>query len=130
MALTVLKEKKKQRKLVIVLAVLIILIVVVNYKNFFDKPKTEQISFEQAKLIPRINIDFNFLNSPILALLKPFELIGLEYEYTAMTEEGELTGTVIAASEEEARRLLAEMGLPDVDFKDIETGRRNPFMPY
>ena len=130
MALTVLKEKKKQRKLVIILAVLVLLIIIVNYKTFFDKPKTQEISFDQVKLIPKINIDFNLLDSPILAMLKPFELIGLEYEYTVTTEEGEVTDTIIATSEEEAMRILAEMGLFDVNFKKIETGRRNPFMPY
>ena len=106
------------------------MIIVVNYKTFFDKPKTKEISFDQVKLTPKINIDFNLLDSPILAILKPFEMIGLEYEYTVMTEEGEVTDTIIAASEEEARRILAEMGLINVNFKEIETGRRNPFMPY
>ncbi|MCK5044733.1 hypothetical protein KAR26_03315 [Candidatus Parcubacteria bacterium] len=131
MAITVLKEKKKQKKLVVILVALIVLIVIVNYKNFYSEPEVEQISFQQANLPSRININFNVLNSPILKILKSFELIGIEFDYNGITESGEIaSGTIIGTSPEDVLRQLEELGLTDITLGEMEVGRRNPFMPY
>lgn len=131
MAYNIFKERKKQQQLVVALVILISAIAIINYRNFFSKPAVRQISFVESALPSRININFNVLSSPILQMLKPFEVIGIKFDYEGKTADGEaVSGTIEAATEEDVREKLIELGISEVSLGGIKVGRKNPFTPY
>ena len=54
-----------------------------------------------------------------------------EFAYSAATDKGEQkTGSVFAATIEDAKKLLEDLGLISVTLEEVEIGRENPFAPY
>lgn len=73
MAITFFQRRKKQKYLILVLVVVIILIFVVVWRGFLTKP--EPVLAPIILELPKIEINFGVLKSPILKEFQSFEEI-------------------------------------------------------
>lgn len=94
-----------------------------------SKPKEAQTSLVFNK--PKINVDMKIFDSEQFKSLQPFGEIELQFSYIAAAEKQKpVTGFISAASLEQARLILADMGLKITEIKEVGIGRENPFTPY
>lgn len=129
MAIVFISPRQKQKVFIsgtvtaLALAVSIIFFVV-----FFAKPK------EASELVfnkPKASVNVNFLDSNELKNLEPFPEMETEFVYEAFTaKRKKVSGNIWAISEEEAVRLLGELGLSPSKIDEVLIGKDNPFESY
>lgn len=73
MVITIQQEKRRQSYLVVVLVVIILAIIFILWQYFFKKP--QPILEPKILAPPKIEINFEILESPVLKELLPFEEI-------------------------------------------------------
>ena len=130
MAIVFVSPKQRQKMFFLGITILFLLVLsVIGTVVFFSKP--ESTSVEQVFIKPKIKINFEVLD---LEQVKGSLLMGRvqkEFAYSAATDKGEQkTGSVFAATIEDAKKLLEDLGLISVTLEEVEIGRENPFAPY
>lgn len=130
MAIVFISPKKRQKIVVssIIGSVLLILIVIAFWV-FLAKPRS--ISPAAVFHAPKIEINFEILDSEKIKNLQVFE--GVKKEFTYQGEKGDgtqQTGKVLAASIKEAEEIVKKLNLSKIVIKEPEIGRENPFAPY
>jgi hypothetical protein len=98
---------------------------------FFYQPEVNSVE-EQAYFIkPKIKIDFSVLDLQQVTGSTLMGRVQKEFVYSGQTEQGEQeTGSVFAATKDEAQNNLKDMGLTMITLEEIAVGRENPFEPY
>ena len=103
--------------------------VVVAFLVLLSQPR--QVAPELVFNKPKVNVDFKVFDSDQFKKLQPFEQMQTQFIYTAFTKEGKsVNGFISAASSDDARNILEELGLTPKEIKEVEIGRDNPFTPY
>lgn len=130
MAIVFVSPKQRQKMFFLGITILFLLVLsVIGTVVFFAKP--ESIPVEQAFVKPKIEINFEVLD---LEQVKGSLLMGRmqkEFDYFAVTDEGEQrAGSISAATMEEAKKLLEDLGLVSITLGEVEIGKENPFTPY
>ena len=96
---------------------------------FFSKPKLAPA--EQVFVKPKIEINFEVLD---LQQVKGSLLMGRvqkEFVYQSITDKNKQeSGSIFAASMEEAKKILEDSGLLSITLEEVLIGRINPFVPY
>ena len=130
MAVIFISPQKRQREFFIAITIFFALILIlISTWAFLSQPSGPETEFVLNK--PKINVNFQVLESDQFKNLEPFEMIPLQFSYTAVTSWNKtVTGLISAVSQEEARALLQESGYQVRDLKEVGTGRDNPFEPY
>jgi len=73
----------------------------------------------------------NIFDSDQFKNLQPFTEMQIQYVYVATTESGQLkNGFITAISLDQARQILASLGLNVTKLEEAAIGRDNPFTPY
>lgn len=130
MAIVFVSPKQRQKMFFLGITILFLLFLfIIGTIVFFSKP--EATPAEQVFIKPKIKINFEVLD---LEQVRGSLLMGRvqkEFAYQAATEKGEQkTGSVFAATMEDAKKILEDMGLISVTLREVEIGRENPFAPY
>lgn len=130
MAIVFVSPKQRQKMFFLGITILFLLVLsIIGTVVFFSKPEPTPV--EQAFIKPKIKINFEVLD---LKQVKGSLLMGRvqeEFAYSAATEKGEQkTGSIFAATMEEAKNILEGLGLISVTLEEVEIGRENPFTPY
>jgi len=75
MAIIFLQKKKRQKYLILALIAIIILTLFILWHSYLAKPKIPLVSKKISYRPPKIGINFEVLESPILKELQPYEEI-------------------------------------------------------
>ena len=115
MAIVFVSPKQRQKMFFLGITILFLLVLsIIGTIVFFSKP--EPTSIEQVFIKPKIKINFEVLD---LEQVKGSLLMGRiekEFSYQAVTDKGEeKTGSIFAATMEEAKKILEESGLISVN---------------
>jgi len=96
---------------------------------FLAKPKNVPPSLVFNK--PKVDINMDVFDSDQFKDLRPFTEMQIQYVYTATTEDDQpRNGFITATSIDQARQILASIGLNVTKLEEAEIGRDNPFTPY
>ena len=130
MAIVFVSPKQRQKMFFLGITILFLLFLsIIGTVVFFSKPKSTPV--EQAFIKPKIKINFEVLD---LEQVKGSLLMGRiqkEFAYQSVTDKGEeKTGSIFAATTEEAKKILEDSGLISVTLEEVGIGRENPFTPY
>jgi predicted tellurium resistance membrane protein TerC len=129
MAVVFISPKQRQKMFLVGIAtVFLLFLIVVSFGVFLSKPKEIQTPLVFNK--PKINIDMKVFDSEQFKNLQPLQNIEMQFSYKGLKDKKSLTGIISAASLEQARKILEDMGLTVTELKEIEIGRENPFTPY
>lgn len=130
MAVVFISPKKRQKMFFIGITVMfLLLLVAVALFVFLSQPQPAEQGVVFYK--PKINIDFKVLDSDQFKSLEPFTHMQALFSYTAMTIKGQsVSGTIPAASIEDATKILQGRQLFSIEVKEFQIGRENPFTPY
>jgi hypothetical protein len=130
MAVVFISPKKKQRVFFIgITAVFLLILISITFFVFMAQP--QQVAQELVFNKPKVNINFNALDSDQFKELLPFNEMQRQFAYTAKNENGDVeSGFISAVSIEEAKKILESIDLAVQDIKEAEIGRENPFTPY
>jgi len=130
MAIVFVSPKQRQKMFFLGITTLLLLFLIITGTIvFFSKP--ESVPTEQAFIRPKIKINFEILDSGLVKNSLLMGRVQKEFAYQAATEAGEeKTGSIFAATMEEAKKILEDSGLISVSLKEVEIGRENPFTPY
>ncbi|MBI3631615.1 MAG: hypothetical protein HY219_01995 [Candidatus Staskawiczbacteria bacterium] len=130
MAIVFVSPKQRQKMFFLGITILFLLFLfVVGTVVFFSKPAS--VPTEEVFKKPKIKIDFEVLD---LEQIKEGSLMGRvqkEFTYLATTDKGKQeSGSVFAASIEEAKKKLEDKKLINITLEEVLIGRENPFAPY
>ncbi len=130
MAIVFISPKQKQKTLIFgIIGLVSLVLIIIGLGVFLKKPKA--IPSERVFKPPKIEINFEILESNQVKNLEVFEKIKKEFSYQEKTEDREIqSGKILAVSREEALESLKELGLSDIVLEEIEIGRENPFVFY
>ena len=109
--------------------IFLLFLIIIFLGVFLSKPKegTPALIFNK----PKVNIDMKIFDSEEFKNLQPLIEMQIQYSYKAATKTNkQQTGFIFAASEEEAKTILEDMGLKVSQLKETEIGRNNPFAAY
>lgn len=122
------KQRQKMFFLGITILFLLVLFTVVIFV-FFSKSKPDPE--EQVFKKPEIKINFEILDLEQIKGSLLMERVQEEFTYQLVTNKGEQkSGSIFAASMEEAKKILEDLGLSSITLKKVPIGRENPFIPY
>ncbi|MBI1866392.1 MAG: hypothetical protein HY005_00940 [Candidatus Staskawiczbacteria bacterium] len=130
MTIVFVSPKQRQKMFFLGITILFLLVLsVIGTLVFFSKPKPAPA--EQIFIKPEIKINFEILD---LEQVKGSLLMGRvqkEFTYQSLTDKGvKKSGTIFAASMDEAKKTLEDSGLLSVILEEVLIGRENPFTPY
>lgn len=130
MAIVFVSPKQRQKIFLIsIVAGLVIFLLLVTLAVFLARPRA--VSKIELYQTPNITIDFSVFDQEQLKSSDILGKIPLEFTYVAKTKLGFQTkGTVIAPTEEEALKMLAEKEISDITLSGPLVGRENPFVSY
>lgn len=130
MAIVFISPKQRQKTIIFgIIGLVSLILIIIGLGVFLKKPKA--IPSERVFKPPKIEINFEILESDQLKNLEDFEKLKKEFNYQGKTDEGKTqSGEILAVSQEEAIKSLKELGLFDIVVEEIEIGRENPFIPY
>ena len=130
MAIIFVSPKQIQKMFFSGITVLFLLVLaVIGTLVFFSKPKS--IPAEQVFIKPKIEINFEILDLEQVKGSLLMERAQKEFTYQSVTNKGKQTsGSIFAASIEEAKKILEDSGLITVTLEEVLIGRENPFTPY
>jgi len=130
MAIVFVSPKQRQKMFFMGIAgTLVVFLIIVTLLVFLSKPK--MVSTTQVFQKPEISIDFAVLDAEQVKNSDILNKLQLSFSYQARTNLGQNTeGKILAPSLEEAQKLLEEQGLSDIQLKEPEVGRENPFSVY
>ncbi|MDO8486354.1 MAG: hypothetical protein Q7S77_01490 [Candidatus Staskawiczbacteria bacterium] len=130
MAIVFVSPKQRQKMFFLGITILFLLaLLIVGTVVFFSKP--EPALTEQVFVKPKIKIDLGILDLEQVKGSSLMEKIQKEFVYEALTDKNEKkSGSIFAASIEEARKKLQEEKLIEVSLEEVLIGRENPFAPY
>lgn len=110
-------------------AVFLLFLIIIALMVFLAQP--QPVAPELVFNKPKININFDVLDSEQFKNLLPYSQMELQFTYSATTKDGKtVAGLVSASSIEEAREIVEGIDLNIIEIKEVEIGRENPFMPY
>ena len=130
MAIVFVSPKQRQKMFFLGITILFLMVLsVIGTIVFFSKP--EPVPVEQVFIKPKIEINFEVLD---LEQVKGSLLMGRvqkEFSYLGQTDKKEQrSGSIFAASIEEAKKILEDSGLTSITLEEVLIGRSNPFVPY
>lgn len=130
MAVVFISPKKKQQMFFIgITTTFFLALIFIALLVFLSQP--QPVAPELVFNKPKININFDVLDSEQFQNLLPYTQMEMQFTYTAAAKDGKIVnGLISAVSVEEARKILEEMDLTVGDIKEVEIGRENPFTPY
>lgn len=131
MAIVFISPKQKQKTIIFgIVGIISLVLVIIGLMVFLKKPET--VPPEQVFKAPKIEINFEILESDKLKNLEDFEGLKNEFNYQATTKDGELQpGKILAVSRKQAIKSLEDLGFSDIVLEEgIEVGRENPFVIY
>jgi len=130
MAVVFISPKQRQKVFFMGITIIFLLfLVVVASAVFFSKPK--EVPYQMVFNRPKVNINFNILDSVQFNDLEPFTEMEIQFSYRAFTKEDNIIdGLVSAVSTDAAREILESMDLTVIDIEEVMVGRENPFEPY
>ncbi len=130
MAVVFISPKQRQKMFFIGITVAFLLfLVIISLGVFLAQPKEvpTAIVFNHAK----VDIDMSIFDSDQFKNLQTFPEMEIQYSYSATTKsKATKTGFISAPSEDQARAVLAGMGLNVSELTVAQIGRDNPFTPY
>ncbi len=122
----------KQRQKVFFMGITIMFVLFLSFISlivFLSKP--QEVSPTLVFNKPKVNIDFSVLDSEQFKKLESFAKMETQFSYEAVAEKGKIvTGLISAISIDEAKNILASIGLTVTEIQEVEPGRDNPFIPY
>jgi len=128
MALEFISPKKRKKVLIqTITGFFVFVLALFSLLIFFRPPKPEKV--EEVFTPEEIEIDFETLKSEKVSNLDLFEVkVKKVFDYRAETEDGRTReGRVMASSKEEAEKILKDFELVEIELKEREVGRDNPF---
>lgn len=130
MAVVFISPKKRQQMFFIgITAIFLLILVFIAFLVFLSQP--HPVAPELVFNKPKVNINFDVLDSEQFKNLLPYAEMETQFAYTATTKDGKsVEGLVSAVSVEEAKKNLEDIDLTVVEIKEVEIGRENPFSPY
>lgn len=130
MAIVFISPKERQKALLLgIIGLFVVVLIVIGLTVFLAKPKS--VPVEKVFKAPKIEVNFEVLESNQIKNLTVFEKIEKEFNYWAKTKDGsDQQGKITATSSEEATATLEELGLSVVNLEEIKGGKENPFLPY
>ena len=130
MAIVFVSPRQRQKMFFWGITILFLLILsVVGTTIFFSEP--EPTLPEQVFVKPEIKINFEVLDSEQVKESLIMERVQKEFTYQAVTDKNEQkSGSIFAASMEEAKKILEDSGLLSITLEEVQIGRENPFTPY
>lgn len=130
MAVVFISPKQRQKFFFIgITAIFLLFIISVSLLVFLSEPTQapQTVTLNKSK----VNIDMSIFDTDQFKRLQPLTEMKIQYSYKATTKDNKTkTGTISAASEEDARILLEKKGLTNPVLKEVKIGRKNPFTPY
>jgi hypothetical protein len=109
--------------------IFLLFLLAISFGVFLSQPSKDQPALVFNK--PKVSIDMSVFDSEQFKNLQEFSEMEMQYSYTAITRDNKQeTGFISAVSTEEAKTILAGMGLTVTQIKEAEMGRDNPFTPY
>lgn len=130
MAVVFISPKQKQKMFFWgITAVFLLFIVSVSFLVFLSEPKqpTQTVAYNKSK----VNVDMSVFDTDQFKKLQPIAEMKIQYSYKATTKDNKpKNGSISAGSEEEARTILEKKGLTVSEIKEVNPGRKNPFVPY
>ncbi|MBX4200951.1 hypothetical protein KW786_02365 [Candidatus Parcubacteria bacterium] len=134
MAIVFVSARNKQNAFFWGIAVLLVLFLgmislIVFLPEFLNMPSEVPPSMTYQS--PNTNVDLRILNSDTLTNLEPFNVMEATFSYTVTNAAGKkTTGTISAASREEAQSRLEGSGFKVESLEETKVGRANPFVSY
>ena len=130
MAVVFISPKKRQKAFFIwITASFASLLILLCLAVFLAQPK--EVSPELVFNKPKVNIDFDLLDSEQFKQLEPFVVLQNQFAYSAKTAKGKIVQGVLSANSiDDARKILEGMNLTEINVKESVAGRENPFQPY
>jgi len=130
MAVVFISPKQRQKMFFLGITVIFLLFLAfISLAVFFSKPKQSSTVLVFNK--PKVSIDMTVFDLDQFKNLQPFTEMQIQFFYSAVTKEkASVTGYITAASMEDARKVLENMGMRILNLKETEIGRDNPFEPY
>ena len=130
MAVVFISPKERQRVFFIGITIVFVLfLIVISSVVFLSKPKEVLPVLVFNK--PKITIDMSIFDSEQFRNLQSFIEMQTQYSYKAVTKDKKpKSGSITAASIDQAKADLESMGLTVTELKQVEVGRDNPFVPY
>lgn len=130
MAVVFISPKQRQKVFFMGITIIFLLfLAVIASAVFFSKPK--EVPYQLVFNKPKIDINFDVLDSAQFKELEPFTEMEMQFNYRAETKAGKIiAGLISANSMDEARGILKNIDLTVIDIKEVEVGRENPFAPY
>ena len=130
MAIVFISPKQRQKTIIFgIIGLVSLVLLIIGLSVFLRKPKT--IPSERVFKPPKIEINFEILESDQIKNFEVFGKIKNEFNYQGRTVEGNIqSGKILAISQEQAFKSLEELGFSDIVVEEIEIGRENPFVLY
>lgn len=130
MAIVFVSPKQRQRVFfVAIISSFALLLLIIALLIFIPKPKA--VLEEEVFSKPKIDINFDFLNSEKIKVLEIPIKTQMQFDYEATTENNkQVSGRISAFSKEEAEVLLKRQKLTVEKLQETKFGRENPFVPY
>ena len=112
-----------------IIAGFLLLLVFISFGVFVIKPSGGPSMVQFNK--PKVAVDLKIFDSDQFKNLDAFPQMQMQFSYKAMAKDGKTqSGFISAASEDDAKIVLTNMGLTVSEIKESEIGRDNPFTPY
>lgn len=137
MAIVFVSPKKKQ-KIFFTITALIMTLFLVGVSLIALLPEFKEglaiipINIETGYItVPEVKINFNVVDSDSVRKLEPFVILEPEFSYVAQDSTGkQLTGMLLASSQNQAETILKGMGLTIIEIREVNAGKQEPFIPY
>jgi hypothetical protein len=130
MAVVFISPKKRQQTFFVVGGIGVLLFVgLITLLVFAWGPSSASLVGQYNK--PKVVVNLGLLDQTEVKNLTYFDMIPLQFSYTAQTKAGKkVTGLISSDSQEDAQAALVKGGLQVGQLTEIEPGRSNPFIPY
>jgi hypothetical protein len=131
MAVVFISPKQRQRMFITGIAAIFgLIVVIIAAIVFFSQPGA--VAPELVFNKPKVTIDFSVLDSEQFDKLNEFKQMENRYTYeaTVLETNEKVTGFTTAASYEDAKKKVEDMGYRVDKLEEVDVGRPNPFEPY
>ncbi|HQK63592.1 MAG TPA: hypothetical protein PLF16_00405, partial [Candidatus Staskawiczbacteria bacterium] len=131
MAVVFISPKQRQRMFITGIASIFgLIVVIIAAIVFFSQPGA--VAPELVFNKPKVTIDFSVLDSEQFGRLNEFKQMENRYTYeaTVLETNEKVTGFTTAASYDDAKKKVEEMGYRVDKLEEVDVGRTNPFEPY
>ena len=130
MAVVFISPKQRQKVFFMGITIaFVLLLLIISLGVFLTGPKEVSPTLVFNK--PKVSINMDVFKQDQFKALQPFALMEKQYIHIATDKnKKQITSSISAVSEDEARTTLTGMGLIVTDIKEVVIGRDNPFTPY